>query len=143
MKKYLLDVTALFWKFVAEGNNCSSGEELKQLESYGELNKYIDDASLIYVEHCALFPDPSKRIKLPSTMQRILLSPDHGQCIYVFPDIHEVFHGIRYLLLIAKNEKVANEIGKCILIMESYIDMQNIMQGVYSIDLDGNSTDAD
>ena len=136
MNTYLIDVTDHFWKFVNSGHYCNSGDELKKLECYNALNKFIDttcEKSLLFVKHSSMFPDTSKKIRLPSIMQRMVFG---DEVIYVFPDIHEVFHGVRHLLLLSHNEKAVYEVGKCIFVMESYIDMQNIIQGVSDMDLE-------
>lgn len=126
--RFLTDITNEFWGFVREAHNYNTGDEVKQLQSFEKLKdavKYENEGGLLFIKDNSIFPPCNADIELPEHMQKVILPP-YGDCIYVFPDIHEVFHGIKYLVTVNGNEKATIEIGKCILLMENYIDTKKI-----------------
>lgn len=136
MTKLLSDITDPFWDFIEHCHSCISGEEIKELKCYKHMNNLVknEETYLLYIKHSHIFPDTKLNLKLPSNIQRIVFEGLEN-CIYIFSDIHEVFHGVRYLMLINKQEETANKISKCIMIMENYIDIQNITDKINCIDL--------
>ena len=136
MPQFLTDITNEFWAFVREAHGYNTGNEIKKLKTFKKLKEIVESNlnGVLFIKDTSIFPHCNTKMKLPEHMQKVFLPP-YGDCIYVFPDIHEVFHGVKYLVMMSGNEQATVEIGKCILLMENYIETQQLQSMIQQLNI--------